>query len=167
MGPLLVEVRSVFFAVMYLLLRRLVRLLANSSKDLNGDVEVVVLRHQLMVLSATWPSASSPSRPPRAGRGNNLFPAIVARGTGDVRIAWQDDRNGFDAGGDDEGARWNTYYRSSTDGGTAWSPEVKLSAFVPGYGYKFAEPMDGYLEPYGDYFELDIDGRGTTHALWG
>ena len=27
--------------------------------------------------------------------------------------------------------------------------------------------MDGYLEPYGDYFELDIDGRGATHALWG
>ena len=81
--------------------------------------------------------------------------------------SWQDDRNGFDAGGDDEGARWNTYYRSSTDGGAAWSPEVELSAFVPGYGYKFAEPMDGYLEPYGDYFELDVDGQGTTHALWG
>ena len=71
---------------------------------------------------------TSPQAPVGA---NNLFPAIVARGTGDVRIAWQDDRNGFDAGGDDEGARWNTYYRSSTDGGAAWSPEVKLSAFVP------------------------------------
>jgi hypothetical protein len=46
MGPLLVEVRSVLLAVMYLLLHRLVRLLANSSKDLKGDVEVVVLRHQ-------------------------------------------------------------------------------------------------------------------------
>jgi hypothetical protein len=34
---------------MYLLLHRLVRLLANSSKDLKGDVEVVVLRHQQMV----------------------------------------------------------------------------------------------------------------------
>lgn len=32
MGPLLVEVRSVLFAVMHLLLRRLVRLLATSSK---------------------------------------------------------------------------------------------------------------------------------------
>jgi hypothetical protein len=63
MGPLLVEVRSVLFAVMYLLLRRLVRLLASSSKDLKDDVEVVVLRHQQMVLSATWPSASAPSRP--------------------------------------------------------------------------------------------------------
>jgi hypothetical protein len=45
----------VLFSVMYLLLHRLVRLLANSSKDLKGDVKVVVLRHQQMVLSATWP----------------------------------------------------------------------------------------------------------------
>jgi hypothetical protein len=43
----------VLFSVMYLLLHRLVRRLANSSKDLKGDVEVVVLRHQQMVLSAT------------------------------------------------------------------------------------------------------------------
>jgi putative transposase len=35
---------------MHLLLRRLVRLLANSSEDPNSGVEVVVLRHQLMVL---------------------------------------------------------------------------------------------------------------------
>jgi BNR repeat-like domain len=114
---------------------------------------------------ATWSPRRDVSQAPVGA--NNLFPAIVGHGTGDVRIAWQDDRNGFDAGGDDEGARWNTYYRSSTDGGAAWSPEAQLSAFVPGYGYKFAEPMDGYLEPYGDYFELDVDGLGTTHALWG
>lgn len=38
------------FAVAYLLLRRLVRLLAHSPYDLNSDLEVVVLRHQLMVL---------------------------------------------------------------------------------------------------------------------
>jgi len=68
MGPLLVEVRSVLFAVVYLLLRRLVRLLANSSKDLKGDVEVVVLRHQLMVLrteASTWrPRSRGLIRPP-------------------------------------------------------------------------------------------------------
>ena len=88
---------------------------------------------------------------------NNVFPALVASGGGDVRIAWQDDRNGFDAGGNDPAARWNTYYRRSTDGGATWSAETKLSAFVAGYGYKFATPADGYLQPYGDYFELDID----------
>jgi hypothetical protein len=97
---------------------------------------------------------------------NNLFPAIVARGNGDVRIAWQDDRNGFDTGNDDPNARWNTYYQSSLDGGATWSAEAQLSQFVAGYGYKSATPS-GYAEPYGDYFELDIDGAGVTHALWG
>jgi hypothetical protein len=98
---------------------------------------------------------------------NHLFPAIAARGNGDVRIAWQDDRNGFDTGNDDPNARWNTYYRSSTDGGATWSAEAKLSQFVAGYGYKQATPLDGYAEPYGDYFEIDVDGAGVTHALWG
>ena len=73
-----------------------------------------------------------------------------------MRIAWQDDRNGFDAGGDDPAARWNAYYRTSSDGGLVWSAESRLSTFVPGYAYKLPE---GHLEPYGDYLELDIDLR--------
>jgi BNR repeat-like domain len=98
---------------------------------------------------------------------NNLFPALVASGDGDVRIAWQDDRNGLDAGGNDPSARWNTYYRQSRDGGSTWSAETQLSAFVAGYSYKLSTPEDGYLQPYGDYFELDINQAGDTVALWG
>jgi hypothetical protein len=98
---------------------------------------------------------------------NNLFPAIAARGDGDVRIAWQDDRNGFDDGTNGTDARWNTYYRTSRSAGRSWSDEARLSRFVAGYPYKFAQPRPGYLEPYGDYFEIDIDGAGRTHALWG
>jgi BNR repeat-like domain len=98
---------------------------------------------------------------------NHLFPALAARGDGDVRIAWMDDRNGFDTGADDPNGRWNVYYRSSTDGGATWSGEAKLSRYVPGYSYKYATPKDGFAEPYGDYFELDIDGAGQTHAIWG
>jgi hypothetical protein len=115
--------------------------------------------------AATWSTRQDVSLAPTGA--NNLFPAIVAQGNGDVRIAWQDDRNGFDPGGDDPDARWNTYYRSSTNRGVNWSAEAQLSQFVDGYGYKFATPNDGYAEPYGDYFELDIDGAGVTHALWG
>ena len=114
---------------------------------------------------ATWSPEQDVSRAPVGS--NNAFPAIAARGDGDVRIAWMDDRNGFDAGGDDPDARWNTYYRSSTDAGGTWSPEAKLSAYFPGFTYKLASPKDGYLQPYGDYFELDIDSRGKTVALWG
>ncbi|MGH8925800.1 MAG: sialidase family protein [Acidimicrobiia bacterium] len=98
---------------------------------------------------------------------NNLFPALIATGAGDVRIAWQDDRNGLDAGGNDPNARWNTYYRRSVDGGITWSTEAQLSAFVNGFPYKLATPDDGYLQPYGDYFELDIDSESRTVALWG
>lgn len=98
---------------------------------------------------------------------NTLFPAIVARGDGDVRIAWQDDRNGFDPGGDDPAARWNEYYRTSSDRGVTWSAETQLSRFVAGYPYKRPPPSDGYLEPYGDYSGLSVDGNGGIHAIWG
>ena len=113
----------------------------------------------------TWSNPVDVSLAP-AGT-NNVFPALTATGNGGVRIAWQDDRNGFDAGGNDSAARWNTYYRSSTNGGASWSAERKLSTFVPGYTYKFATPADGYLQPYGDYFEIDINSAGKTVALWG
>ena len=46
---------------------------------------------------ATWSPEQDVSRAPVGS--NNAFPAIAARGEGDVRIAWMDDRNGFDAGG--------------------------------------------------------------------
>lgn len=102
-----------------------------------------------------------------ANGSNNAFPALVARGSGDVRIAWMDDRNGRDAGGNDPDARWNVYYRSSTDGGATWSSEAKLSRYVAGFTYKLATPNDGFLQPYGDYFELDVTNRGKTVAVWG
>lgn len=115
--------------------------------------------------AATWSSPQEVSLAPVGS--NNVFPALVSRGSGDVRIAWTDDRNGFDAGGDDPNARWNTYYRRSSDGGATWSEEAQLSAFASGYSYKFDTPADGYLQPYGDYFELDVNAAGGTVALWG
>jgi hypothetical protein len=113
----------------------------------------------------TWSARQDVSLAPSGA--NNLFPALAARGDGDVRIAWMDDRNGFDPGGDDPAARWNVYYRSSTNGGDSWSAEAKVSQFAPGYAYEYATPKDGFAEPYGDYFELDIDGSGQTHVIWG
>lgn len=60
------------FALVYLLLRRLVRLLAGSIGDLTSDVEVVVLRHQLMVLKRQ-------ARRPRLRRRDRLFMAAISR----------------------------------------------------------------------------------------
>jgi hypothetical protein len=115
--------------------------------------------------AATWSLRRDVSLAPVGS--NHVFPAMAAQGNGDVRIAWMDDRNGFDSGNDDPNARWNVYYRSSADGGTTWSAEAKVSQFVADYAYKYATPKDGFAEPYGDYFELDIDGAGRTQALWG
>jgi len=62
------------------------------------------------------------------------------------------------------GTLWNTYYRSSKNGGTTWSAEKDLSTYVPGFSY--IQPA-GFGYPFGDYFEMAIDDNGDTHAVWG
>jgi hypothetical protein len=84
------------------------------------------------------------------------FSAATGRGAGDFRIAWQDDRNGYH--------RWNTFVRTSSDGGVHWSPEVDVSDANGGRGYKFAK---GYKADYGDYMEVAITDTGKTFAVWG
>jgi hypothetical protein len=92
----------------------------------------------------------------------HCFPAIVAAAAGDVRIAWMDARAA-------EAVRpnhrlWNTFYRSSTNGGATWSAETRLSGPARGYDYIL---RDGFRFPFGDYFGLAIDSDGATHAVWG
>ena len=105
----------------------------------------------------TWSGKQEVSTAP-AGT-HHAFPSIAATASGDVRVAWMDARAA--SGGLD---RWNVYYRSSTDGGATWSPESDLSTYVDGFSYIFT---DGFRFPFGDYFEMDIDEKGTTHAVWG
>ena len=87
------------------------------------------------------------------------FPAIAATGNGDVRISWMDARAAN--GGMD---KWNVYFRSSTNAGVSWSAETDLSTYVAGYEYIFPE---GFRFPFGDYYEMDIDERGTNHLIFG
>ena len=89
----------------------------------------------------------------------HAFPAIVAGSTGDVRIAWMDSRNTSR-----NSAHWNTYYRSSSNGGATWGDEIRISGYVPGYRYISKE---GFRFPFGDYFSLAIDNHGDTHVVWG
>jgi len=103
--------------------------------------------------SATWSSKTQVSTAPAGA--SHAFPAITAKSSGDVRISWMDTR---------AGSHWNTFYRSSTDGGATWSAEVDLSTYIAGYSYIFP---DGFSFPFGDYYEMDIDDQGTTHAVWG
>jgi hypothetical protein len=89
----------------------------------------------------------------------HAFPAIVAGNSGDVRIAWMDARNSSR-----NSPHWNTYYRSSSNGGATWGEETRVSGYVPGYRYISKE---GFRFPFGDYFGLAIDNRGDTQLVWG
>lgn len=89
---------------------------------------------------------------------NNAFPALAATPVnGEFRLAWQDDRNGSTNA-------WNTWYRSSTNGGSSWSTAVRISDLGSGAPYKSS---NGYKFPYGDYFEIAVDATGRNYVIWG
>ncbi len=85
----------------------------------------------------------------------HAFPSIVAGNAGDVRIAWMDKRNS---------PYWNTYYKSSSNGGATWGDEIQISGYVPGYRYI---GQHGFRFPFGDYFGMAIDNHSDTHVVWG
>ena len=91
----------------------------------------------------------------------HAFPAIAAGSAGDVRIAWMDARNTSPSR---KTPYWNTYYRSSSNGGATWADEIRLSGYVPGYRYIAKQ---GFRFPFGDYFGMAIDSRGDTQVVWG
>jgi len=115
--------------------------------------------------SSTTAGASWSARAAVSGAAPNVehcFPTIVAGASGDVRIAWMDAR------ASEVGRRnrplWNTFTRSSTNGGATWGAETQLSS--PARGYEYILP-NGFRFPFGDYFGLAIDSEGQTHAVWG
>jgi len=107
---------------------------------------------------ATWSSRADVSAARQGVEG--CFPTIAAGTSGDVRIAWMDTR----AMDSHNHPLWNTYYRSSTNGGATWSAETKLSG--PARFYDYVLPA-GFRFPFGDYFSIAIDSDGATHAVWG
>jgi hypothetical protein len=90
------------------------------------------------------------------GLGDSGFP-VVTHGPagGDFRVAWQDNRNGASA--------YNTWYTRTTDGGSTWSSQLRLSDLGTGAAYKTA---NGYAFPYGDYFEMETAPSGTNYVIW-
>jgi hypothetical protein len=92
----------------------------------------------------------------------HAFPTVVAGVSGDVRVAWMDTR--VSDATHPNLPLWNTFYRSSTNGGATWSAESQLSGPVRGYEYILPS---GFRFPFGDFFSLAIDNEGATHAVWG
>ena len=113
--------------------------------------------------SDTWSPRLNVSTAP--SQVEHAFPALAAGAAGDVRIAWMDTRN-LDPHNLDTRNHplWNTYYRSSTNGGATWSTESRISSYVPGYSYIYSK---GFGFPFGDYFGIGIDNQGRTQAVWG
>jgi BNR repeat protein len=109
---------------------------------------------------ATWAERANVSN--AAAGVEHSFPALVAGTAGDVRIAWMEAR--ASEAGHPNSPLWNTYYRSSANGGATWSAETLLSGPVRGYDYIVA---GGFRFPFGDYFGLAIDSAGATQAVWG
>jgi hypothetical protein len=102
---------------------------------------------------ATW---SAPVTLSKSGE-EATSPAVESRGTGDVRAWWMETNGGnVDA--------WNTWYRSSTDGGLTWTAPLKISDATAGAVYKTPA---GYQEIYGDYGEIAINSAGKAVAIWG
>ena len=85
-----------------------------------------------------------------------MNPGIAATPVGEVRVGWQDSRNGK--------FRWNTFVRASHDGGLTWDPAVDVSDVRSGYGYLHPR---GYDADYGDYMQVAITSGGSTFAVWG
>lgn len=83
-------------------------------------------------------------------------PGITAGVDGEVRVAWQDSRNGP--------FRWNTFVRASHDGGVSWDPAVDVSDVRSGYGYLHP---GGYDADYGDYMQVTLTSDIRTFAVWG
>ncbi len=109
---------------------------------------------------SNWSERASVSNAPSGVE--HAFPAITAAASGDIRIAWMDAR--VTEPGHPDRRLWNTYSRSSTNGGATWNAEARLSG--PAAGYDYVQP-EGFRFPFGDYFGLAIDSDGNTHAVWG
>ena len=90
-------------------------------------------------------------------QGDSNFPQVAAGNVpNDFRVVWQDDRAGSKT-------VYNTWWKRTTNGGTSFTGEVRLSNVATGAPYKTAA---GYAFPYGDYIGLDVDGTGRNHVLW-
>lgn len=90
---------------------------------------------------------------PTVGGGNASFPAIAGGAAGVFRLTWMENRGS-----------WNTYYRTSTDGGVTWVAEVDISDASSGASYK---TVAGFASPYGDYDGIAITNTGKSVVVMG
>ena len=74
------------------------------------------------------------------------MPDLALDPYGGIHVAWMDDRDGVH----------NVYYVNSTDGGTAWGPNVRVTD---------APTPLSYTRP-GDYLAIESDRLGNVYVVW-
>jgi hypothetical protein len=118
--------------------------------------------------SSSWPNGTQLSTAP-SGVWHG-FPAVIGSAS-IVKVVWMDNR--ATRGGNytctssstmGQCGIWNVYTRSSADGATNWSTEVRMTVPTPYMDYQTSA---GFDHPYGDYSEIVTDGAGNFYATWG
>lgn len=87
-------------------------------------------------------------------RGDSNVPQIANAAAGDFRLAWQDNRT----------SSFDTWFARSTNGGSSWGSQVRLSNLPSGAPYKSSA---GYTFTDGDYFGLAVNSLGVNFVIWG
>jgi len=81
--------------------------------------------------------------------------SVAAAGKGStIVITWMDKRGGG----------WNVWERQSTNGGSSWTSDAKVSDATTGAPYKTAA---GFGMPYGDYDMVAVNSAGKAVAIMG
>jgi hypothetical protein len=89
-----------------------------------------------------------------AGGADATSVAAAGKGNGIFTLTWMDRRTGA----------WNVWQRGSTDGGSTWSADAKVSDATSGASYKTA---NGFGFPYGDYDTVALNSANKTVAVMG
>jgi hypothetical protein len=80
--------------------------------------------------------------------------AAAGKASGQFVITWMDNRGGG----------WNVWERQTTNGGSTWTADAKVSNATSGAAYKTAA---GFGLPYGDYDMVAINSAGKAVAVMG
>ncbi|HET6848119.1 MAG TPA: sialidase family protein [Gaiellales bacterium] len=100
---------------------------------------------------ATWSAAAEMT----TSAGGADATSVAAAGSGSTLvITWMDKRGGG----------WNVWERQSTNGGSTWTADAKVSDATTGAAYKTAA---GFGMPYGDYDMVAINSAGKAVAVMG
>jgi hypothetical protein len=100
---------------------------------------------------ATWSAAAEMTT--QAGGADATSVAEAGKGSLFV-ITWMDNRGGG----------WNVWERQSTNAGSSWTADAKVSDASSGASYKTAA---GFGFPYGDYDTVAVNSAGKAVAVMG